>query len=87
MPECPFDSSLIAITVAVEALELRLAEAGPLVSEALADAARGRLTRAVGTVVPLVVMLPEASALIASVLVMHRHSRGDGEVPPGLFPE
>ena len=81
------DPTLVAITVALEALELRLAEASRCVSDALNGAARGQLNRAVGAVVPLAVTLPEASALIASVLVLHRHERCDADAPPGLFPD
>jgi hypothetical protein len=57
------------------------------VSDALAHAARGQLNAAVGAVMPLAVSLPEASALIDSVLVLHRHGRDDAEAPPGLFPD
>lgn len=56
-------------------------------SQALADAVRGHRNRAVGAVVPLAVTLPETSALIASVLVLHRHGREDSEVEPRLFAE
>lgn len=56
-------------------------------SLALTDAARGHLNLAVGTVVPLAVSLPEATALIASLLVLHRHGRCNAEAPPGLFPD
>ncbi len=87
MSEYPTDPTLIAITVALEALELRLAEAGACVSQALTDVARGRLNGAVGAVMPLAVSLPEASTLIASVLVLHRHGACHADAPPGLFPE
>ena len=87
MSDCSNTSTLVAVTLALEAVELRLAEAGASVSQALADAARGRLNGAVGTVVPLAVSLPEATALIASVLVLHRHGRDDSEVEPRLFAE
>ena len=55
-------------------------------SEALTAAASGRLNGAVGAVMPLAVTLPEANALIASVLVMHRHGLCDAEAPLELFP-
>jgi hypothetical protein len=81
------DPTLVAITLALEALELRLAEATASVSMALADAARGRRNGAVGAVLPLAVSLPEASALIASVLVLHRHGQCGAASAPELFPE
>ncbi len=56
-------------------------------TEALADAARGRRNRAVGAVMPLAVSLPEVTALIASVLVLHRHGASDGAAEPRLFAE
>lgn len=87
MSEYSTDPTLVAITVALEALELRLAEAGACVSAALTDAMRGHRNRAVGAVVPLATTLPEAGALIASVLVLHRHGRCDEDALPGLFPE
>lgn len=56
-------------------------------NQALTDAVRGHRNRAVGAVVPLATTLTEASALIASVLVLHRHGRCDADAPPGLFRE
>lgn len=87
MSDYSTDPTLIAVTVALEALELRLAEAGACVSQALNDAARGHLNGAVGAVVPLAVSLPEASTLIDCVLVLHRHGRRNADALPGLFPE
>lgn len=87
MSDYQTDPTLVAITVALEALELRLAEAGACVNQALSDAVRGHLNGAVGAVMPLAMTLPEATALIASVMVLHRHGREDSEVEPRLFPE
>lgn len=87
MSDCSNTSTLIAVTLALEAVELRLAEAGASVSQALSDAARGRLSAAVGAIVPLAVSLPEASALVESMRVLHRHGAREGEAPPGLFPD
>lgn len=56
-------------------------------SQALTHAARGQLNGAVGAIMPLAMTLPEATALIASVMVLHRHGRCDADAPPGLFPE
>jgi len=55
------------------------------VSDALSDAARGRITGAVGAVMPLTVSLPETCALIDSVLVLHRHGAVVADAPPDLF--
>lgn len=87
MSDCSIDPTLVAVTLALEAVELRLAEAGASVSQALADTARGRLHGAVGAVMPLAVSLSETCALIDSVLVLHRHGARDGDAPPGLFPD
>lgn len=81
------DPTLVAVTLALEAVELRLAEAGAYVSDALTEVARGRINGAIGAVVPLATTLPEASALIASVLVLHRHRRHFDDASPGLFPD
>lgn len=56
-------------------------------NQALSDAVRGHLNGAVGAIMPLAMTLPEAGALIASVLVLHRHGRCDADALPGLFPE
>lgn len=54
-------------------------------SDALSEVSRGRITGAVGAVMPMTVSLPEARALIDSVLVLHRHGASDADAPPGLF--
>lgn len=85
MSDCSNTSTLVAVTLALEAVELRLAAAIECVSDALSDAARGRITGAVGAVMPLTVSLPETCALIDSVLVLHRHGAVVADAPPDLF--
>lgn len=84
MSDYSADPTLIAVTCALEAVELLLAEAGARVTDALAHAARGQLNGAVGAVMPLAVSLSEAGALIESVLVLHRHGCREIDAP-GLF--
>jgi hypothetical protein len=61
-----------AIGTLIDALELRMAEAAVLVTEARAACARDNLDGAFGALAPLVRILPEAVALLDAMLALRR---------------
>lgn len=63
-----------AICTLVDALELRLAAAAPLVAEAQAALARDSVNGAIGAMVPLRSQLADAQTLLDAAFALHRSS-------------